>query len=185
MRVSQRNFAPARVRLDLLVLLALVLVVVGIVLVALQLRPSVVLAKRQAALIDGIERRSPARIRRLVSEGYADRWGFDREDLVATMVDAGGQFLVLVITPEDGRWEIGKGRAVATMRLVVGGRSLSPVGQEVMRQANRIEEPFVFTWERQSFLPSSWRLVSVENAGLPDDLYGYEPGGFGRAIRDQ
>ncbi len=89
------------------------------------------------------------------------------------------------ITPEDGRWEIGKGRAVATMRLVVGGRSLSPVGQEVMRQVNRIGEPFVFTWERQNFLPSSWRLVSVENGGLPDDLYGYEPGGFGRAIRDQ
>jgi hypothetical protein len=54
-----------------------------------------------------------------------------------------------------------------------------------MRQLNRLEEPFVFTWQKKSFLPASWRLVRVENPSLPDDLYGYRPGDIGRAMRGE
>ncbi len=159
--------------------------VVGTVFVVSQMRSSVVLAKRQASLLDGIERRSPPRIQRLVAESYSDRWDFDREDLVLTMVDAGSQFLALVVTPEEQRIEIEGRRAVVTTRLVVGGNPVGPGGHEVVRQINRLKEPFVFTWEKQSFLPSSWRLVSVDNAALPDELYGYEPGDIRRAMRGE
>ena len=76
-------------------------------------------------------------------------------------------------------------RATITARLVIGGRPVGPAGQEVMQQINRLEEPFVFTWERKSFLPGSWRLVRVDNAALPGDLHGYEPGDFRRAMRGE
>jgi hypothetical protein len=153
--------------------------------VALQLRPSVTLAKKQASLLDGIERRSPPRIQRLVADDYEDRWGFQGDDLAVTMVDAGGQFLALVVTPEDERVEIDGSRATITTRLVISGKPVGPAGQEVMKQINRLEEPFVFTWEKKSFLPGSWRLIRVDNAALPEDLHGYEPGDFGRAMRGE
>lgn len=190
MRVSQREIhrtgERARVpRAFLFGLAGLAGLVILSVFVGLQLRPSVTLAKRHASLLDGIERRSPARIQRLTADHYKDRWGFGGEDLAASMVDAGGQFLALVVTPEDESVEIEGSRAVISARLRLGGKPVGPVGQEVMRRINQLEHPFVFTWERQNFLPGSWRLVKVDQADLPDDLYGYEPGDFGRALRGE
>lgn len=152
-------------------------------LIVLQSRPSVVVPKRQAALLEGIERRSAARIRRLVAEGYSDRWEFTREDLVETMLDAGASFLSLMVTAEDQTLAFEEGRAVVAVRLSLGGNAVGPGGQEVMRLVNRLDEPFVFTWEKQSFLPSSWRLVRIDNAALPGELYGYEPGDLRRMMR--
>ncbi len=91
------------------------------------------------------------------------------------MVDVGSQFLTLVVTPGEERLEVGDGVATFTTKLTLGGKPLGPAGQEAMRQLNRLEEPFVFTWEKKSFLPASWRLVRVDNPSLPDDLYGYRP----------
>ncbi len=184
--ISQRISAPGSAHRGILLPLAAILAAaLAAGFVALQSRPSVVLAKRQASLFDGIERRSPPRIRRLVAERYSDRWEFDRDDLVLTMVDAGSQFLALVVTPEEQRTEIDGRTATVSARLVVGGNPVGPVGNEVLRQVNRLDEPFVFTWEKESFLPSSWRLVKVDNAALPDGLYGYEPGDIRRAMRGE
>lgn len=185
MKISQSVFTAARVRIPLLLPLAGVLLLGLIAFVVVQSRPSVALAKRQASLIDGIERRSPARIRRLVSGNYSDRWSFDREEIVTAMVDIGSQFLSLELTPEELRWKIEKSEGAATMRLVVGGRAIGPAATEVMRRVNQLEEPFVFTWRKESFLPSGWRLVSVENTSLPDDLHGYEPGDIRRAMQGE
>ena len=183
MRVSQRKFVGGRT--PWLVIAGLAGVLLLVLFTALQLRPTVALAKRQASLLDGIERRSPPRIQRLVADDYTDRWGFTREDIVATMVDAGGQFLALVVTPEATTTRIDDQRAEITMRLVISGKPVGPAANEVTRQINQLKEPFVFTWEKKSFLPSSWRLVRVENPGLPDELYGYEPGDIGRAMREE
>lgn len=161
------------------------LLLVGL-LVALQMRPLRQIEKRQASLIEGIERRSPARIQRLLSRDYGDRWGFTSEQIVESMVDAGSQFMALVVTPEDQSIVFGEGgEATVTARLILGGKPVGPVGNEVTRQINQLKEPFVFVWKKESFLPSSWRLVSVANAALPDDLYGYEPGDIRRAMQGE
>jgi len=157
-----------------------------VLLVALQMRPASQIAKRQASLIEGIERRSPARIQRLLAKEYRDRWGFTSEQIVESMVDAGSQFMALVVTPEGETVVFGEGgEATVTARLILGGKPVGPVGNEVTRRINQLEEPFVFVWKKQSFLPSSWRLVSVDNAALPDDLYGYEPGDIRRAMQGE
>lgn len=163
---------------------AAVLVVLSIV-VGLQLRPTVVLRKHQASLLDGIERRNPGRIQRLVAEDYTDRWGFARDEIVTSMVDVGSQFLALVVSSDESRLEIEDGIATFTTKLTVAGKPIGPAGQEAMRRINRLERPFVFTWEKKSFLPSGWRLVRVENEDLPDDLHGYRPGDIGRAMRGE
>lgn len=161
------------------------LVVVLCIAFGLQMRASVVLEKRQAALLDGIERRNPGRIQRLVAEDYTDRWGFSRKEIVTSMVDVGSQFLTLVVKSGEERLEIANGVATFTTKLTIGGKPLGPAGQEAMRELNRLEEPFVFTWKKESFLPASWRLVRVENPSLPGDLYGYRPGDIGRTMRGE
>lgn len=185
MRLSQRENACGGARLRLLVVAALAFgLLASIGAVAWQMRPSAAVQRQQAALLDGIGRRSPARIRRVVAEDYADRWGFSRDDLVEAMVDAGGQFIALVVTAQDERISFEGARATFACRLVAGGKPAGPVGHEVMRQVNRTEEPFVFLWERRGFLPTAWRLVGFDNAAFPEDLHGYKPGDFRRALRE-
>lgn len=181
MRISQRIFIDGSIRWILIASIAAFLIVAA--LVALQWRPARIVAKRQASLIEGIEKRSPARIQRLLSRDYSDRWEFTSEQIVETMVDAGSQFMALVVTPENQSIVIEEGRATVTARLIISGKPVGPAGAEVTRQINQLKEPFVFTWKKQSFLPSSWRLVKVDNGGLPAELYGYEPGDIRRAMR--
>lgn len=189
MRFSQRLFNKeanhrGNARWTLIAAIGGLLLVV--LLVGLQMRPLRQIEKRQASLIEGIERRSPARIQRLLSRDYGDRWGFTSEQIVESMVDAGSQFMALVVTPEDQSIVFGEGgEATVTARLILGGKPVGPVGNEVTRQINQLKEPFVFVWKKESFLPSSWRLVSVANAALPDDLYGYEPGDIRRAMQGE
>lgn len=163
--------------------LALLAVVAGWV--AWETRPSNMITKKQAALISGIEKRSPSRIERLLAEDYTDRWGFDRQDAVATVVDVGSQFLTLVLNPEEMSVNRVEDRAVVTVRLRVGGKPVGPGGNEVTRRINGLKTPFVFTWEKQSFLPASWRLIRIENPDLPENLYGYTPGDIRRAMQGE
>lgn len=182
-RVSQRLITRGSIRR--IVLSAAAGLLALSILVGMQLRPAAVLRKRQASLLDGIERRNPGRIQRLVAEDYTDRWGFARDEIVTSMVDVGSQFLALVVSSDESRLEIEDGIATFTTKLTVAGKPIGPAGQEAMRRINRLEGPFVFTWEKKSFLPSSWRLVRVENEDLPDDLHGYRPGDIGRAMRGE
>ncbi|MCH1407438.1 MAG: hypothetical protein L7V87_00255 [Verrucomicrobiales bacterium] len=166
------------------ILLASVAGVLGLtIFVILQSRPSKMIATKQSDLIVGIEKRSPGRIERLVAENYSDRWGFDREDAVNAIVDVGSQFLALVVTEDEKETVIDGKEATVTARLTFGGNPVGPAGHEVVKRLNQLDEPFVFTWKKESFLPASWRLVRIDNASLPDDLWGYEPGDIRRAMQ--
>jgi len=155
------------------------------ILVALQFRPATTVAKKQASLIQGIEKRSASRIQRLLSKDYADRWEYTDKKIVEAVVDVGSQFMALVVTSEDQVLEINEGVAVVTAKLIVSGKPVGPVGQEATKRVNQLETPFTFTWEKQSFLPTSWRLVKIDNPDLPTELYGYEPGDIRRAMRGE
>ncbi len=150
-----------------------------------QLHPSRVIAKKQAALIEGIEKRSSTRVARLVSDEYSDRWDFTRDDAIEAVLDVGSQFFTLILKSEDqvinhdGDW------GIVRVRLELSGKPVGPLGNEATRRLNQLEEPFEFTWKKESFLPTSWKLVMIENSGLPDNLYGYEPGDIRRAMRGE
>lgn len=156
-----------------------------LIFVGLQFRPATAVAKKQASLIEGVERRSASRIQRLLSEKYTDRWEFTDEEIVEAVVDVGSQFMALVVTAEDQTLEFEDGAAVVTAKLVISGKPVGPAGQEATKRVNQLKEPFTFTWEKESFLPTSWRLVRIDNPGLPEHLYGYEPGDIRRAMRGE
>jgi hypothetical protein len=188
-RISQRLFVNERDRRGntrWIIIAAISSLLLVVVLVAFEMRPSAQISKRQASLIEGIERRSPPRIQRLLAKDYGDRWGFTSEQIVESMVDAGSQFMALVVTPVNQSVVFGEGgEATVSARVILSGKPVGPVGNEVTRQINQLKEPFVFVWKKQSFLPSSWRLVRVDNAALPDDLYGYDPGDIRRAMQGE
>ena len=147
-------------------------------------QPARCVKRQQATLIDAVESRKAARIRRLVSNQYSDRWGFSAEDITNTILDCGSQFIALSVEPEEETLSIAGKTAIVSSRIVFRGTTLGPGAGEVMRRINRLEEPFVFTWQKQSFLPSSWRLVSLENESIPDDAWGYQPGSLRERFRN-
>ena len=169
-----------------IIVILIAAVAVGLLIfVGLQFRPATAVAKKQASLIQGIENRSASRIQRLLSGNYSDRWEFTDEEIVEAVVDVGSQFMALVVTSEDQTMEINDGIAIVTAKLVVSGKPVGPAGQEATKRVNQLTSPFTFTWEKQSFLPSSWRLVKIDNPDLPEHLYGYEPGDIRRAMRGE
>lgn len=184
MKVLQCKTGGNRARVLWIVLPVVVILLLCVYLLVV-LRSSAVLERKQAALLDGIERRNQARILRLVSREYTDRWQFQREEIAESLVDVGRQFLTLMLSREGEHWEREGDTATLSVHWKIDGKALGPGAQEAMRILNRIESPFEFTWKKESFLPSSWKLIQVEQKELPDDLYGYRPGDIGRAMKGE
>lgn len=165
----QRFFSPGYIQWLLIGGLALVVVLVISLIVHWQ--PERVVKRQQASLFRAVETRKPARIRRLLSNGYEDRWGFTAQEASDAFLEARSHFLALGIEIESQGIVFEGKRATATIDVNLVGTSLGPVGSEVIRFVNRLEDPFIFTWEKETFLPSSWRLVDVENEGIPIEAW--------------
>lgn len=174
------NSQFGRVRPILLISLVVIVVVGG--LLARHWAPRRVVERQHAALIDAIERRSAKRLERLLAADYRDQWDFDRAKAALALSDIGSQFFVLTVTPVESRMESDDGGGIVVRhRVEVQGQG-SPIAFEIMRQANRLREPFEFRWSRESFWPWDWRLTGIVQPGLPDELYGYEPGDLRRMM---
>ena len=116
------------------------------------------------------------------SDTYLDQWSFNKDDIMLSIRDIGGQFLILHITMED--FTVSTGDQAATSSAVLRLRGSGSAGaQIVVGEANRVKTPFVFHWRKESWRPSSWRIHRIENEGLPD-FRGYRPGDFGAAMRE-
>lgn len=145
--------------------------------------PKRVVERKQAAFIVALEDRSQRKLRRLVSTEYRDRWGFDRDDVITSILDVGGQFFILAVIPSETGFEVEKRSVTVTSRLEISG-SGSPIANQAIRTANRLKRPFRFTWRKESFWPGDWNLAELDNPDIPGDLYGYEPGDIGALMQD-
>ncbi len=168
-----------------MIIAALVIVAGFTIWLVVQSMPSNAVRKKQAAFLMGIETRSSSRILKTIAEDYTDRWKFSRNDLVETTLDAGSQFMVMVVKGEEISYERDGKTAIVKMKLKISGKPLGIFGKEITRRINSLKEPFVFTWEKQSFLPFSWRLVRMDNPALPDKLYGYTPGALRKMMKEE
>jgi len=145
--------------------------------------PTQQIDKKQAALLEGIAKRSRGKVEKLIATDYKDRWEFDKEDAVTAFLDLGSQFMVLAVQSIDPKTDIAGDdkNATVTTRLQIAG-SGSPLAQMIITRSNKLKEPFTFHWQKQSWWPGSWRLIEVDNPDLPDDLEGYEPGDIRKAM---
>lgn len=162
----------------------LITLIGGLTLALLMIRhwsPARVIERQQTALIAALERRSAKRLDRLLAEDYRDQWEFDREDAKLAVLDLGSQFFILTLLPRDVFPSIDEDRAKVSLRLEASGNG-SPLAHEIIRTANRLKDPFVFHWEKQSAWPGDWKLTRIEQPGLAAELGGYRPGDLRRAM---
>ncbi len=138
---------------------------------------------KQEAFFRALEKHNGKKLLPYLAGDYEDQWQFDRDDAVLAVSDVGRHFMILTVKAFDIDYWIEGRRAVVESKLQLSG-SGSPVANEVIRVVNRQKKPFVFTWERQSFWPGSWKVVRIENPGLPLDLYGYRPGDLKKKFGD-
>jgi hypothetical protein len=121
----------------------------------------------------------------LLSEDYRDNWDFSKTDAVLALKDIGSQFMIFHIEVLSLDVSIGapaRSQATADARVRLSG-SGSPFCQQVISEANRLKEPFHFTWQKESWHPWSWHIIRIEQNELPPDLHGYRPGDLNRALR--
>ncbi len=137
------------------------------------------LERQQAAVISAIEDNRWSRAGGKVSERYKDRWGWSKDDLGRIFQDLRNQFLVLGIELQNPEWDIAGRRATFKAQLRLRGTPLG-LGASIESRVNREAEPMFFYWEKESWLPWSWRLVRLNHAEVefPDS---YTPGDLLRA----
>lgn len=102
---------------------------------------------------------------KFLAEDYTDQWELDRTEAMQLASELLQGFLYLNIewettevTVNDG---IAKVRGIAKMNGSGGGLSTT-----IINKVNGLQEPWVFTWRKQSRKPDSWKLTSVSNDGL-------------------
>ncbi len=132
------------------------------------------LRSKQEALITAIEDGSWRRCEKHISSDYADRWGWTREDLGKAIKDVRSQFMVLSLDFQAPTWDIAGDTATVRGRVKVSGTGIG-IGNAIIREANRLEAPGIFTWKKESWLPWDWKLVRLDHADL-DVPSSYEPG---------
>ena len=179
---SSRAYSRALLLVAIGILLLLAIFVVRAILV--HWSPQRQLELKQEAFFRALEKHNGKRLLPYLAEEYEDQWQFDRDDAVLAVSDVGSHFMILTVKAFEVDYRIEEGRrAVVESKLQLSG-SGSPVANEVIRVVNRQKEAFIFTWERQSFWPGSWRVVRTEHPGLPLDLYGYRPGDLKKMLGD-
>lgn len=180
MKISQRISSAGRI--GTVVLVSIFVSVCFAVFLGIQWRPAKVVVDKQADFLAAVGSRNKAKVRKLLADDYEDRWKFDADDAAEAIVDVGGQFLTLYVMTEEQELQKDGKRIVVLADWTVEGNPLGPVGNEVLRRINRLDAPFVVKWEQQNLFPTSWKIVEIDNADLPGELYGYEPGDFRRAM---
>jgi len=138
---------------------------------------------KQEGFIRALEKHNGKKLLPYLAEDYRDQWEFDRDDAALAVSDVGRHFMILAVKSFETDYQIEGRQAVVETKLQLSG-SGSFIANEVIRVVNRQKEAFIFTWKRQNFWPGSWRIVRVENSGLPDDLYGYRPGDLKRKLEE-
>lgn len=149
----------------------------AIYLVGHRWKPETQLRMKQSATLVAIESGSHRRLSELVSENYADPWGFKKPEVITAFRELRAQFLVIGVESGEMQLEINEDEAIVTTNLALNGSGPSPVAALIVNEANRLNAPFVFTWKKEDGKPWSWKLIRVENADL-SDLRGYQPGQF-------
>lgn len=147
--------------------LILVALLAGVILTLLKWsRPEARLPARQKALLSAVSSRNWSKVERMMSENYQDRWHKDSAEAIQTLSVIGSNFLTLDTTMLSPVLDLGaadgpemRGR----LELKGAGGGLAP---SIIRQVNRLEEPFVFTWEKSGSLPWQWSLVRVAHPEL-------------------
>jgi hypothetical protein len=116
-------------------------------------------------LMRQIERRNWPPAGEFIAADYHDDWGHDRRALLNRLRLALRSFSSLTINAANPQVSVNSpvGWWSAKVQLEGSGTEFTPV---MMNRVNRLTEPFVLHWRRESWRPWDWKLVRVSNPAL-------------------
>lgn len=130
-------------------------------------QPERQLRLHQQHLLKAMESRNWNAFSRLLADGYSDRWGGTKPEMVGMASDALRHFFVLSVQGEILEQAQREGRIVE--RVKISGRG-SAIADLVMERVNTLASPFVFTWAHRSWQPWDWQLTRVEQPELQVEI---------------
>lgn len=136
------------------------------------LSPSRQLVTSQNQFLSAVAAKDAAVVEKLLDPAYSDQWGFQPKDWPAILQDLRTLAPVLDIKAREPHFDAENG-VVETMLTITGQ---GPVAERMQQQTATLKNTR-FIWKRSSWLPWSWRLLSIQNPDL-EAPSGYTPGRF-------
>ena len=115
--------------------------------------------------LKAVAKRKWGAVGQFIAAEYHDRWGHDKENVLAKSAQVFGQFLFCNIQSEERSLALENGTATIGARLTMGGTG-SPIADFATQRVNALTEPFVFKWVRKSWKPWDWELTEVDQPQL-------------------
>ena len=139
------------------------------------------LIRKQLAFEKAIDSKKIKPFNKLIAKSYSDRWGYKAEDIGLTALDIRTQYIYLTLKPREAKWTIEGSKATLSVKYSLEGQPKTPIAKIITQRSNQLQTPMLFSWEKQSFWPWSWRLTELDNQTIPDDAWDYTPGDLKRA----
>lgn len=121
--------------------------------------------KRHRDLMSAASRRSWLEASEMMAADYKDQWESNREDAVTTAREILSGFIIL-----DLEWKHDSLTVIGNTAQVQGlmhmeGKGMG-VSSMVMDRVNQTKKPWTFTWRKDGWKPTDWKLISVSNEEL-------------------
>ena len=146
--------------------LTLGLAAVAIVIFLAQLwQPARQVRLHQAHFLKAVGKRNWETVGQFIAAEYHDRWGHDKENVLAQSAQVFGQFVFCKIESEERSLVLENGSATVGAKLAMSGTG-SPIASYVMQRVGSLTEPFTFKWVKKSWKPWDWELTEVDQPQL-------------------
>jgi len=123
------------------------------------------LENRFRGLVEAVEDRNWKKLETYLADDYVDEWGNNRARTLELAQQGFQYFLVLEITPVDPEFTLQGREAEVRTKFDLVGRGRGPA-QIVLKEAGKLQEPFVLVWRQESWKPWDWRLISMSQPEL-------------------
>lgn len=132
-------------------------------------------AHRTEALRQALASKNSEQVFSFLSEDYADQWNLSGDQLRLAVRDVNAQFLTLQVQWEDPQLTVDGRTATLTAKPRLEGKTLTAVGEYMLRESRRFQAPFEFHWQKEGIWPWSWKVTRLAQPELQIPS-GYRPG---------
>ena len=132
---------------------------------ALLWQPARQVRLHQQHLLRAVEKRNWTNVGKFIGAEYRDRWGHDKENVIAQSAQVFGQFLFCNIGAQEHSLNLADGTGTIGVRLTLGGTG-GPIADFAKQRVNALTEPFLFKWAHRSWKPWDWELIAVDQPQL-------------------
>ncbi|MDR0902612.1 MAG: hypothetical protein LBM92_07565 [Opitutaceae bacterium] len=112
-----------------------------------------------AGLVESIESRSAFGVNRALAPDYTDCWGYDRESLSSDLGRAFYSLKSIELTLDEVLVARDGGAATISARFKMASTG---AGADAQNQVNKLTEPFILQWRRDTSFPWSWKVTRID-----------------------